>query len=161
MTTKLNSFLLPDNVILEMKRRMKYSKRKDIEVAFNLCAENGNLHDEYPCCGTKCNVGTISKCDRGKFVGDFHTHVDGTSEPSLIDLAGAYYHGIMCIGNAKKKDIKCYIRKDKSPKIKELEDIVPAETIYPSSFISEKEMVNRIKLRDALKKHFFNIVEII
>lgn len=168
MPTKLNSFILPDNVIQKMKRKVEDSRIKDIEFGFNLCAENGNLHDENPCTGTACAVDIPKGCTRGKHVGLFHTHTHTNSEPSIQDIANAYLIGINCIGSTEEKSIKCHIRKDAIYTIENLETIVSSLIRYESplhlSEIPEEDIKNYnawIKVRNDLKKHYLNTVETI
>ena len=167
MSTKLNSFILPDSVIQKMKRNVEDSRTKDIEVGFNLCAENGNLHDENPCVGTECSVDIPKGCTRGKHVGLFHTHSNTSSEPSIQDIANAYHIGINCIGSTEEKCIKCYIRKDATHARENLETIIAALVRYESplhlSKIPEEDTKNYkkwINVRNDLKKHYLNTVEI-
>jgi len=167
MSTKLNSFILPDNVIQKMKRKVEDSRIKDIEVGFNLCTENGNLHDENPCTGTTCAVDIPKGCAKGRHVGLFHTHTYTSSEPSIQDIANTYQIGINCIGSTKEKNIKCYVRKDAAPTRENLETIVSALIRYESplhlSEIPEEDIKNYrkwIKVRNDLKRHYLNTVEI-
>lgn len=158
MPTKLNSFILPDSVLQEMKRKVEYSRIKDIEIGFNLCVENGNLHDENPCTGTACAVEIPKGCIIGRHVGIFHTHPSASSEPSIQDILNAYQMGMNCIGSVKEKSIKCYIRKDAVPIREDL------ETILHLSKIPEKDIRNYkalMKVTDDLKKHYLNTIEII
>lgn len=167
MPTRLNSFMLPDSVIQKMKRKVEDSRIKDIEVGFNLCTENGNLHDENPCTGTECAVDIPKGCTRGKHVGLFHTHPHMNSEPSIQDIANAYQIGINCIGSTEEKGIKCYVRKDAVSTMENLETIVTALIRYESplhlSELPEEDIKNYkawIKVRNDLKKHYLNTVEI-
>lgn len=167
MSTKLNSFILPDSVIQKMKRNVEDSRIKDIEVGFNLCAENGNLHDENPCVGIECAVDIPKGCTRGKYVGLFHTHPHNSSEPSIQDIANAYQIGINCIGSTEEKNIKCYIRKDTIHTRKDLENIIAALVRYESPLhLSEipeedkKDYQKWMKVRNDLKRHYLNTVEI-
>jgi hypothetical protein len=168
MSTKLNSFILPDSVIQKMKRKVEDSRLKDIEVGFNLCEENGILHDENPCTGTECAVDIPKGCTRGKHVGLFHTHSYTSSEPSIQDIANAYQFGINCVGSTEEKGIKCYVRKDKTYKIEDLKTIIAALVRYESplhlSEIPEEDVKNYqkwIKVRNDLKKYYLHTIDIV
>ena len=130
MSTKLNSFTLPDDVIKKMKSKIEESRLKDAEIGFNLCTTNGNLHDENLCIGTECAVDIPKGCSRGKYVGLFHTHPHSSSKPSIQDIANAYQIGINCIGSTDDMKIKCYIRKESIPTRKDLETIIAALVRY-------------------------------
>lgn len=150
-----------------MKRKVEDSRIKDIEIGFNLCAENSDLHEENPCTGTVCAVDIPKGCAKGRHVGLFHTHTYTSSEPSIQDIANAYQIGINCIGSTEEKDIKCYIRKDAIPTRENLETILSALVIYESplhlSKIPEEDIKNYqkwVKVRNDLKKHYLNTVEI-
>lgn len=114
MTTKLNSFTIPDSLKKVMRDKIQESRAKDIEIGFNLCTENADnlLHDETHCTGVQCSVDIPKGCIRGKHVGLFHTHHSGSSKPSIQDIANAYQIGINCIGSTEEEDVKCYIRKN-------------------------------------------------
>lgn len=76
MSKKLNSYILPDKLIKNMKDKIEEARIQDIEVGFNLCAEYNMLHDEFPCTGTECEIRLANKCLKGKNVGIFHTHAE-------------------------------------------------------------------------------------
>jgi proteasome lid subunit RPN8/RPN11 len=168
MSTRLNYFILPDSVLQKMKKNIEESRIKDIEIGFNLCTENGNLHDENPCTGAQCSVDIPKGCNKGRYVGLFHTHPHSSSEPSIQDIANAYQIGINCIGSTEEKNIKCYVRKDASPTRENLETIVSALIRYESplhlSEIPEEDIKNYrkwIKVRNDLKRHYLHTVEIV
>ncbi len=175
MSIKLNSFILPDNVIKKMKDDIGHSRIKNIEIGFNLCTENSNnkfsnnkLHDESYCVGEECSVDIPKGCKQGKHVGLFHTHPGTDSEPSIQDIANAYVIGINCIGSTKDNDIKCYIRKDKDYHRESLETIITALVRYESplhiSEFPEEDIKNYrkwVSIRNDLKKHYLNTVNVI
>lgn len=161
MSVKLNSFTLPDNVIQKMKIKIEDSRFAATEVGFNLCAEDGTIHDEHPCIGTECSIYIPKGCTRGKQVGLFHTHPYTSSEPSISDIANAYHIGINCIGSTEEKSIKCYTRKDINHTKEGLETIIAASIRYepPSNIIRNYEKL--IKVRNELKKHYLNTIDVI
>lgn len=169
MPTKLNSFILPDNVIQKMKETVSHSRTKDIEVGFNLCTENGNLHDENQCIGTECSVYIPKGCTKGKHVGGFHTHPHSSSKPSIRDIANAYQNGMECIGSVEENGIKCYIRKDTTPAREGLKNIIAAMIRYENPLLlskipPEEDIENYrkwLKVRKDLKEHYLNTVDVI
>ena len=159
MTIKLNSFILPDSVIQKMKVKIEDSRFKNIEVGFNLCTENGTIHDESPCTGTECSIRIPKGCKRGKHVGLFHTHPHTSSEPSIHDIANAYYIGISCIGSTEEKDIKCYVRKDKNYTKEGLENIIATSIRYESTSNIIQDHKKLIKVRNDLKNQYLNTID--
>ena len=167
MPKKLNSSILPDDVIQKMNVSIEFSKSNNIEVGFNLCTENSNkqLHDEAHCSGAECSVDIPKGCNRGQQVGLFHTHPAGNSKPSIQDIANAYQIGANCIGSTE--GIKCYLRKDNLPSRKGLETIISALIIYESPLHKSKNREEFIKsferwtnIRNDLRKQFLNTIDI-
>lgn len=170
MSTKLNSFILPDSVIQKMKDNVNYSRFENIEFGFNLCSDNQKqLHHEKPCLGNECSVDIPKGCDKGEHVGIFHTHASSSSKPSILDILNAYKLSINCIGSTEEKDIKCYVRKDKTYKIEERDNIIAAIATYESPLLSsnippEDDMENYrrwTKARKELTQHYLNRVDVI
>lgn len=173
MTTKLNSFILPDSVIQKMKKNVEYSRFENIEFGFNLCSDNQKdqkiLHDEKPCLGNECSVDIPKGCEKGEHVGIFHTHASSSSKPSIRDILNAYKLSINCIGSTEEDSIKCYVRKDNTYKIEERDNIIAAMTIYESPLLSsnippEKDIENYrrwTKARKELTEHYLSTIEVI
>lgn len=115
MPKNLNSFVLTDNIIDIMKKKMEKTENIYRELGFNLCHIEGSneLKDDTHCIGTECSLPLEKTCKTGSKVGTFHTHPTGDSVPSLPDLWGGYYYGTECVGGITDKKIVCYIRKDK------------------------------------------------
>lgn len=173
MSTKLNSFILPDSVIQKMKKNVDNSRFENIEFGFNLCSDDQKgqkvLHDEKPCLGNECSVDIPIGCEKGEHVGLFHTHVTASSKPSIRDILNTYKMSINCIGSVEEDSIKCYVRKDKSYKIEERNNIIAAMMIYESPLLSsnippEKDIENYkkwTKARKELTQHYLSTVEVI
>lgn len=170
MSTKLNSFVLPDNIVQKMKKNVDYSRFENIEFGFNLCSDNQKvLHDEKPCLGNECSVSIPKGCEKGEHVGIFHTHASSSSKPSILDILNAYKLSINCIGSTEEKGIKCYIRKDKIYKIEERDNIIAAMARYESPLLSsnippEDDIENYrrwTKVRKELIQHYLNTVDVI
>jgi len=163
MTTKLNSFTLPDNVINKMKDKLKLSTSLRVEVGFILCSEKPDniLHDELHCTGGTCSIYIPSKpCKKGKRVGGFHVHPNDDSDPSIADISSAYDYGMECIGNTKDNDIKCYIRKDKNYDYNTHKNIETIRTLCEEGDSSKKDIENYLQITDSLKRTLLNTVTI-
>lgn len=167
MSRKLNSFNVPDSLLKKMKESIDLSRIKDIEIGFNLCEENDQLHDENYCTGAECSVDIPKGCSKGIHIGLFHTHSQTGSEPSIMDIANAYLIGMSCIGSTEEKSIKCHIRKDKNYTQKGLENIITAmirfeQPLHLSEFPEEdiKNYKRWIKVRNDIKKQYLKTIDI-
>lgn len=150
-----------------MKESVDKSRKKDVEIGFNLCEENDQLHDEKNCIGEQCSVDVPKGCFNGKHVGLFHTHSRTSSEPSIMDIANAYLIGMNCIGSTEERSIKCYIRKDKDYVIEGLEKIITAKIRFEDplhlSEFPEKDIENYkkwLKVRREIKTQFLKTIDI-
>lgn len=164
---KLNSFILPDSIIQKMKDKIQEAKIKDIEIGFNLCSDNSQLHDESLRTGTEYELRMPDTCSKGRKVGSFHTHVEST-DPSIMDIYDTYRFGIGCIGSIEEKKIKCHIRKDKTPKQEDMEIIKSNITKFEEPLFTlvnpEKAGENYLKwilTRSELKNRYLNTIDII
>jgi len=174
----LNSFILPDNVIETMKKKLEKSGQVHRELGFNLCQieDSNELRDDTHCIGSACEIVLAGVCKTGKKVGIYHTHPEngkGTSDPSLSDLENGYYYGMNCVGGQTDKRVKCYVRKDKEINRKDYNTIKYYRQMYkpldkPHRVTSEKgrqivlaKFRERDYTRDTLKKSYFNIIEIV
>jgi len=111
MTTKINSYIIPDNTKNEMINVIGMSIRSKLEHGFNLCLDkDNNIRPGKLCKGKKCSMEIAEfECKEDeKTVGTFHTH-EISPDPSIRDLAIGYLGGMTCIGNYQ--GIKCYKRK--------------------------------------------------
>lgn len=115
MPKKLNSFILPDEVIKEMRIKLRESLLKEIELGFSLCRgqNSGILKVGEQCTGGECSVDIPSTCKGNDiYVGAYHTHLHESSRPSSRDIPIIYDRGFACIGGFEryKEEIKCYTR---------------------------------------------------
>lgn len=106
---KLNSFLIPRDVIKKMQSSIESSLFNDKEVGFNLCRNNNDLVDDMHRTGNG-EIQTIRRCTKGEYVGMFHTHT-GKSDLSFRDIANIYNDEIGCVGSTLDGLIYCHIRK--------------------------------------------------
>lgn len=114
MPTKLNSIILPDNIINRMKVLLEETKSNRLEHGFDMCQKDNNLTMRNECHGTLCSIELPQGCNTDeKLAGDYHTHPRGTSLLSNSDMYIACRLDFSCIGSSpKKKDrILCHIRK--------------------------------------------------
>ena len=118
MSIKLNSFILPDNVIKKMKETLIDSQSKEAELALSLCKKLGSniLKVGEQCTGWECSVSLPEKCEEKDYVHilAYHTHFNESSRPSSQDLPIIYKRGLACIGGisengTRKEEIKCYM----------------------------------------------------
>ncbi len=113
MSKQINSFILPNNIISNMKDKIKETKKSKIELGFSLCIEkNSNIITKgSECTGTRCSIRTgICKEDYTK-IGDYHTHPRSDATMSITDMVTGCSEYVQCIGSAKSNNIVCFIRK--------------------------------------------------
>ena len=115
MPTRLNSVILPDDIIKKMKDKLEETRIKKIETGFSLCKEidKNVLKFGNECEGTECRITRPFQRCKGTdwYEGLYHTHPIEEARPSTADLYGLYLDGLGCIGSAKNNNIKCFIRK--------------------------------------------------
>ena len=117
MPKKLNSFIIPDEVVKEMRIKLREGLLNDIELGFSLCRDqNSNIVKVgEQCIGGECSIITPSTCKGNDiYVGAYHTHPNESSRPSSQDIPVIYNknRGFACIGGFEgyKEEIKCYTR---------------------------------------------------
>ncbi len=124
---KLNSFVLPHDVIRKMKDKLIDTEKTDLEQGFNLCRKPASnvLIDRMHCTGDECSISFKRTCGRPEeiLVGDYHTHPIYSANPSLQDMISSYDLGFGCIGSVEDNEIYCFVRKDKVPDPKVISDI--------------------------------------
>lgn len=120
MSIKLNSFVLPKNVIERMNIELKRSNKTGLEYGFSLCTmpETNIIIDKQHCVGEQCKIKIERKCDeKEKYVGSYHTHPDGSARMSSADMVSACLVDINCVGGEENK-IKCFVRPKIQPEWK-------------------------------------------
>jgi hypothetical protein len=112
MVTKLNSYVLPENVVEKMRAKIIETKEKNIELGFGLCRLKfiNTLRTGNECTGDECSMEQVPECSTGLYVGGYHTHPRGPANPSITDLRGAYVNDVECIGSVKENAIRCFVR---------------------------------------------------
>jgi hypothetical protein len=110
MSTKLNSYTLPDETIDSMKYILSKSVQESSEFGFTLCSDQkNNLHARDICAGEACTVNIEGKCDKEeKFAGTYHTHPASHSFASTGDLIHCGVVPNICIGGKEDNKMRCY-----------------------------------------------------
>ena len=125
MSKQVNSFILPDNIIEDMKDKIKYTKKFKIELGFSLCSEKDSniITKGSECTGNRCSI-RPGTCRKGQDkVGDYHTHPMTESTMSIADIIEGCSQKIECIGSAKFDNIVCFVKK--TNKYQCLNDTIP------------------------------------
>lgn len=125
MSKQINSFILPDNIIKDMKDKIKETKKLKTELGFALCTDKDNQRDNQnynpqtiktikkgtECVGTKCSI-KVGKCkEEQKYIGNYHTHPRTHPTMSITDMVTGCSEEIECIGSAPFNTIRCFTRK--------------------------------------------------
>lgn len=118
MSKQVNSFVLPDKIISNMKDKIKETKKLKIETGFALCSVEDTdkrysriLIKGTECVGTKCSIKTGICKDNQKYIGNFHTHPRSHPTMSITDMVTGCSEKIECIGSAPYNSIRCFTRK--------------------------------------------------
>ena len=164
MVIKLNSYILPENIVDKMKTKIEETREKKIELGFGLCRmRNTNIiRPGKDCTGTECALTQIKECPSGLYIGGYHTHPRTGTKPSIADLAVAYYDDVGCIGSVKENDIKCIVRtgpiiqqgkQEINDALENIEELLPA-------VVSKEEFQKWDNTRDDLINKYFKVVEV-
>jgi hypothetical protein len=115
MPKQINSFTLPDNIIKEMKNKIKETKKSKVEVGFALCRDEKShvITKGTECTGTKCSV-QLGRCPDHIYIGSYHTHPRTHPIMSITDMVTGCSEEITCIGSVPFGTIKCFARKTHS-----------------------------------------------
>jgi hypothetical protein len=132
MLKQVNSFILPDNIIKDMKDKIKETKKLKTEVGFALCTDKDYPKDNLQtigkgteCVGTKCSI-KVGKCKEDQiYIGNYHTHPRAHPTMSITDMVTGCSEEIECIGSAPFNTIRCFTRKTSESRC--IEEIVPFE----------------------------------
>ena len=132
MPKQINSFILPDDIIKDMKNKIKDTRKLKTEIGFALCIDKDNHQkDNYlivkgtECTGTKCSIKT-GRCKEDQInIGNYHTHPRSLPTMSITDMVTGCSEKIECIGSAPFNTIRCFTRKTNESQC--LEEIGPFE----------------------------------
>lgn len=171
MSINVNSFILPDNIINKMKNKIEESKKKGLELGFNLYTKEDTkeLQDTSHCIGMACEITMDKTCqNKGNYVGRFHAHPTMSSLPSIQDLAVGHEEGMTCVGGASDNKIRCYTRKERVIFRPTLEFIKSTRDIYekPARKVKEDERRKALqkelsRARKFIQDNHFNTINII
>lgn len=140
MPKQINSFILPDNIMKDMKDKIRETKKSKTELGFALCIEKDNqINDQKDnsqaiktikkgteCIGTKCSI-KVGKCREDQtYIGNYHTHPRAHPTMSITDMVTGCSEEIECIGSAPFNTIRCFTRKTSEHLC--IEEIGPFET---------------------------------
>lgn len=116
MTRKLNSYILTDELKEVMRKRLYETRDEKREKGFTLCSKLNNVisaRGDHKGDQNKIKIDPEVCYKDEKFLGGYHTHLRGDSNPSITDLSHCGVHKIVCIGGVKDDEIKCQIWKQK------------------------------------------------
>lgn len=135
MPKHVNSFILPDDIIKNMKDKIKETKKSKIELGFALCTDKDHQRDNQKdnsqtiktikkgtdCVGTTCSI-KVGKCKEDQiYIGNYHTHPISHPTMSITDMVTGCSEEIECIGSAPFNTIRCFTRKtDESQCVEEI-----------------------------------------
>ena len=136
MSKRVNSFILSDDIISNMKDKIKETKKIKTELGFALCIDKDNSKDNYKgnskiitkgteCVGTKCSI-KVGKCKEDQiYIGNYHTHPRAYPTMSITDMVTGCSEEIECVGSAPFNTIRCFTRKTNESEC--IEEIGPFE----------------------------------
>jgi hypothetical protein len=137
MSKQINSFILPDNIISNMKDKIKETRKLKTELGFALCINGNNINGNNingnningdnqryqnnslkkiiekgtDCIGTTCSI-KVGKCQKDQtYIGNYHTHPSTFPTMSITDMVTGCSEDIECIGSAPFNTIRCFTRK--------------------------------------------------
>ena len=113
MPKQIGSFILPNNIISNMKDKIKETRKLKIELGFALCTEkDSNIITKGPeCTGTKCSI-KAGVCKKGDTqIGNYHTHPRTDATMSITDMVTGCSEKVQCIGSTRLNNVICFSRK--------------------------------------------------
>lgn len=160
MRTRLNSYILPDNIKNDMIDTL--DKTQLNEEGFALCSQNNTItKGEY-------GIGTSNRlmfgpmpCKNEKFLGFYHTHPKGDSQPGAEDLYRCGRIKIVCTGGKKDNKRMCHTYKGEQPSEGEHKKLVynyfegkikPDNPIFQSNLDCLSNMIPLYEESERIKK---------
>lgn len=120
MSKRVNSFILSDDIISNMKDKIKETKKSKTELGFALCIDKNDSKNKNDsdiiikgteCIGIKCSI-KVGKCKEDQiYIGNYHTHPRAHPTMSITDMVTGCSEKIECIGSVPFNSIRCFIRK--------------------------------------------------
>lgn len=117
MSKQIGSFILRDNIISDMKNKIKETRKLRIELGFALCTEKDSNKDHKviikgsECTGTKCSIKEGVCREENTQIGNYHTHPMADATMSITDMVTGCSENIQCIGSVRSNNIVCFSRK--------------------------------------------------
>ncbi len=130
---KINSYLIPKEVIKDMNELIKDAKETGKERGMALCVEKGSnvIKAGLKSTGSGSGIDVPETCRSkdDKYVGAFHTHLTGEATASAQDLFNSCLEitDLDCIGKNKQGRIVCYSKKEKGSSC--VEDVHPLKNV--------------------------------
>lgn len=127
MSKQINSFIIPNDIISNMKDKIKITKKLKTELGFALCTEKDSniITKGSECTGTRCSI-SAGICKENQIqIGDYHTHPRTAATMSITDMVTGCSVDIECIGSARYNNTICFVRKTDESQC--LKDIGPFE----------------------------------
>ena len=133
---KLDGYTLPDNSICTMKNALDRSRHIKKEIGLTMCSSRDNvitLRGEHK--GEENQVSINRRCNEGKgeeYIGYYHTHPEGTSKATSVDLRLCGTSKVLCVGGKTEKkwqgeptndSVGCYTWKDNVISVQEGEKL--------------------------------------
>ena len=127
METKLNSYILTEELKKKMIDTLHKTQQIKIEMGFTLCSKSDNIiRSRGDRIGDSSEIEISPRvCEKDeKFLGGYHTHPNVDSSASARDLRYCGMAKMMCIGGHADNKIRCYTWKHEQPSPEERNKIV-------------------------------------
>lgn len=127
METKLNSYILKEELKKKMRDTLHNTQQTKVEMGFTLCSKPDNIvrpRGYHIGSSHEIEINPRS-CEKDeKYLGGYHTHPDDDSHASARDLRYCGMVKMTCIGGYIDNKIRCYTWKHKQPSPGERNKIV-------------------------------------
>lgn len=113
MPKQINSFILSDDVMKNMKEKIKQTKKLGVELGFSLCKDRRTnlITKGAECIGEKCQI-KLAECEDSKMtIGTYHTHPKAMPTLSILDMTVGCQDDITCVGSTPWNSVRCFTRK--------------------------------------------------
>lgn len=172
METKLNGYVLREELKKKMRDTLHKTQQSKVEMGFTLCSKPDNIiRSRWYNIGDSYEIEiNLRSCEKDeKYLGGYHTHPGNDSHASARDLRYCGMAKMMCIGGHTDNKIRCYTWKHEQPSPGELNKIVGDikkgiissenlryqqhfDCLYAMDVLHSKEMDIREKLDKELDK---------
>ncbi len=145
MSKQLNSYVITDDIIRNMKDKIKETRKAKVELGFALCKDKDNniIKKGTECIGTKCRI-KVGYCPENQiYIGNYHTHPRSHATMSITDMVTGCSDDIECIGSVPFNNIKCFIRKTEESQC--IDEISPFEETEHELIEKGDELITSLK----------------